>query len=173
MASITSFGAFIAVDADTDGLCHISQIADEHVTNVEDYLEVGQSVQVRIIEVDVDNCRLGLSMREPRAPAPRGGGRGAKKDVSFLLGRDPEEFIPGRVRVEQSGLVPCLRRSFCFDDDRSVCCEELSPAVNLWVVERCCRAELSTFCFAAWKLMMPRTSTCRSKGNFADLGVLE
>lgn len=104
MASITNFGAFIAVDADTDGLCHISQIADEHVTNVDDYLEVGQNVQVRVIEVDVDNCRLGLSMREPRASSPRGGGgRGAKKDVSFLLGRDPEEFISGQVREGTTG----------------------------------------------------------------------
>eukprot|EP00904_Undaria_pinnatifida_P009520 jgi/Undpi1/5699/HiC_scaffold_2.g00973.m1 len=95
VASITSFGAFVAVDADTDGLLHISQIAEEHVSNVEDHLQVGQDIQVRVIEVDVDNCRLGLSMREPRQSAPRGA-RG-KKDVSVLLGRDPDEFITGRV----------------------------------------------------------------------------
>lgn len=95
VASITNFGAFVAVDADTDGLLHISQIAEEHVSNVEDHLQVGQDIQVRVIEVDVDNCRLGLSMREPRQSAPRGS-RG-KKDVSVLLGRDPDEFITGRV----------------------------------------------------------------------------
>lgn len=98
VASITNFGAFVAVDADTDGLLHISQIAEDHVSNVEDHLQVGQDVQVRVIEVDVDNCRLGLSMREPRASAPRGGSRG-KKDVSVLLGRDPDEFVTGRVRA--------------------------------------------------------------------------
>lgn len=98
VASITHFGAFVAVDDDTDGLLHISQIAEDHVSNVEDHLQVGQDVQVRVIEVDVDNCRLGLSMREPRQGGGRGGGgsRG-KKDVSVLLGRDPDEFIPGRV----------------------------------------------------------------------------
>lgn len=95
VASITHFGAFVAVDDDTDGLLHISQIAEDHVSNVEDHLQIGQEVQVRVIEVDVDNCRLGLSMREPRQNAPRGA-RG-KKDVSVLLGRDPDEFIPGRV----------------------------------------------------------------------------
>ncbi|CAM9313387.1 unnamed protein product [Ectocarpus sp. 6 AP-2014] len=95
VASITHFGAFVAVDDDTDGLLHISQIAEDHVSNVEDHLQIGQEVQVRVIEVDVDNCRLGLSMREPRQNSPRGA-RG-KKDVSVLLGRDPDEFIPGRV----------------------------------------------------------------------------
>eukprot|EP00752_Nemacystus_decipiens_P011220 g9970.t1 len=98
VASITHFGAFVAVDDDTDGLLHISQIAEDHVSNVEDHLQVGQDVQVRVIEVDVDNCRLGLSMREPRqGGGGRGGGSRGKKDVSVLLGRDPDEFIPGRV----------------------------------------------------------------------------
>lgn len=97
VASITSFGAFVAVDEETDGLLHISQIAEDHVSSVEDHLEVGQDVQVRVIEVDVDNCRLGLSMREPRQSAPRGFRE--KRDVSVLLGRDPDEFITGRVRV--------------------------------------------------------------------------
>lgn len=69
------------------------------MSNVEDHLHVGQDVQVRVIEVDVENCRLGLSMREPRQRQRGGGGqRGGKKDVSVLLGRDPEEFVPGRVR---------------------------------------------------------------------------
>lgn len=97
VASITHFGAFVAVDDDTDGLLHISQIAEDHVSNVDDHLQVGQEVQVRVIEVDVDNCRLGLSMREPRQGGGRGGGSRGKKDVSVLLGRDPDEFIPGRV----------------------------------------------------------------------------
>lgn len=97
VASITNFGAFVAVDEDTDGLLHISQIAEDHVSNVEDYVQVGQDVQVRVIEVDVDNCRLGLSMREPRQSAPRGSGPREKKDVSVLLDRDPNEFITGRV----------------------------------------------------------------------------
>lgn len=74
------------------------QIADDHVSNVEDFLHVGQDVQVRVIEVDVDNCRLGLSMREPRQKRAGGNGpRGAKRDVSVLVGRDPEQFITGRV----------------------------------------------------------------------------
>lgn len=99
VASITNFGAFVAVDEETDGLLHISQIAEDHVSSVEDHLEVGQDVQVRVIEVDVDNCRLGLSMREPRQSAPRGFRE--KRDVSVLLGRDPDEFITGRVSVFQ------------------------------------------------------------------------
>lgn len=78
----------------------LAQISEDHVSNVEDHLHIGQDVQVRVIDVDVDNCRLGLSMREPRQGRRQSGGgsRGGKKDVSALLGRDPEEFVSGRVR---------------------------------------------------------------------------
>ncbi|CAM9702867.1 unnamed protein product, partial [Discosporangium mesarthrocarpum] len=92
--TITDFGAFVAVDDETDGLLHISQISEDHIDNVGDLLEVGQEVQVRVIEVDVQNRRLGLSMKQPR---PRRGGARVKKDVSVLLGCNPEEFISGTV----------------------------------------------------------------------------
>merc|ERR1712087_490719 len=62
-----SFGAFVKVqapDSDTaaDGLVHITQIRDGFVESVEDELEVDQEVQVRVLNVDVDNGKMSLSM---------------------------------------------------------------------------------------------------------------
>ncbi len=49
---LVDFGAFIDVDAQTDGLVHISQLSDGFVGQVSDVLEVGQEVEVRILDVD-------------------------------------------------------------------------------------------------------------------------
>ncbi|MEE1492666.1 MAG: S1 RNA-binding domain-containing protein, partial [Massilioclostridium sp.] len=46
-----------------DGLIHISQIANQHIAKVSDVLSVGQKVDAKITEIDVDKKRISLSMR--------------------------------------------------------------------------------------------------------------
>jgi len=65
---LVDFGAFIDVDAQTDGLVHISQLSDGFVGQVSDVLEVGQEVEVRILDVDVERRRISLAMK-PEAEA--------------------------------------------------------------------------------------------------------
>ncbi|QYK00490.1 polyribonucleotide nucleotidyltransferase [Shewanella psychrotolerans] len=60
---IVDFGAFVTILPGKDGLVHISQIAEERVANVSDYLEVGQEVKVKVMEVDRQG-RVRLSMKE-------------------------------------------------------------------------------------------------------------
>jgi len=69
VARCASFGAFVSVkapdsDATADGLVHITQIKDGFVENVEDELEVGQEVQVRVVSVDTGAGKMSLSMKE-------------------------------------------------------------------------------------------------------------
>ncbi|WP_299007929.1 polyribonucleotide nucleotidyltransferase [uncultured Shewanella sp.] len=68
---IVDFGAFVTILPGKDGLVHISQIAEERVANVSDYLEVGQEVDVKVMEVDRQG-RVRLSMKEaqPKAETP-------------------------------------------------------------------------------------------------------
>ncbi len=63
VARIVDFGAFVTILPGKDGLVHISQIADERVENVSDYLSEGQEVQVKVLDVD-QRGRIKLSMRE-------------------------------------------------------------------------------------------------------------
>lgn len=63
IVSITDFGAFARIIDDVDGLIHISQIADKKVTNVSDYLAVGDVVKVKISEIDSEKKRISLSIR--------------------------------------------------------------------------------------------------------------
>ena len=63
MARIVDFGAFITILPGKDGLLHISQIAEERVEKVSDYLEEGQDVDVVVLDLD-QRGRIKLSMKE-------------------------------------------------------------------------------------------------------------
>ncbi|MGF1789745.1 polyribonucleotide nucleotidyltransferase [Photobacterium profundum] len=69
---IVDFGAFVSVIGAKEGLVHISQIAQERVEKVSDHLQMGQEVQVKVLEIDRQG-RIRLSMKEAVAdqnPAP-------------------------------------------------------------------------------------------------------
>ncbi|MDD2456353.1 MAG: 30S ribosomal protein S1 [Kiritimatiellae bacterium] len=63
VSKIASFGAFIELEDGVDGLVHISQISDQHVEKVKDALKVGQDVEARIVKIDRDDRRIGLSIK--------------------------------------------------------------------------------------------------------------
>lgn len=63
VSKIASFGAFIDLGDDIDGLVHISQISEERVTKVKDVLKVGDEVTARVIKVDKAERRIGLSIK--------------------------------------------------------------------------------------------------------------
>lgn len=61
---ITNFGAFVELEPGVDGLVHISQISDNRVEKVEDVLQTGDTVSVKVLEVKPDEKRISLSIRE-------------------------------------------------------------------------------------------------------------
>ena len=63
VVSITPFGAFAQIIDGVDGLIHISQLADKRVENVKDIVSIGDEVQVKIIDIDIENKRISISMR--------------------------------------------------------------------------------------------------------------
>jgi len=64
---LAPFGAFVTLEDGIDGLVHISQIADKHVAKPEDELTPGQVIQVRVMDVDIENHKISLSKREADA----------------------------------------------------------------------------------------------------------
>ena len=63
VSKIASFGAFVALEGDIDGLVHISQIAEEHIAKIKDVLKIGQEIEARVIKVDKAERRIGLSVK--------------------------------------------------------------------------------------------------------------
>lgn len=63
VSKITGYGAFIELDQDIDGLVHISQVSEEHVDKIKEVLKPGQEVTARVIKIDKDDRRIGLSIK--------------------------------------------------------------------------------------------------------------
>jgi polyribonucleotide nucleotidyltransferase len=91
---VTEFGAFVEILPGTDGLIHISELAHERVARVEDVLRVGDSVQVKCINVDSDG-KVRLS-RKALLPAPAGGGETSRPRSPRPTGSRPPSRRPKR-----------------------------------------------------------------------------
>jgi small subunit ribosomal protein S1 len=63
VTKITSFGAFVELKDGIDGLVHISQISEERVEKIKDVLKPGQQVTARVVKIDREERRLGLSIK--------------------------------------------------------------------------------------------------------------
>lgn len=72
VTGITKFGAFVALPEGKSGLVHISEIANSYVTDVNEHLQLGQDVKVKVINI-TDEGKISLSIKRaiPREPAPR------------------------------------------------------------------------------------------------------
>ena len=75
---ITNFGAFVKLEDNSVGLVHISEVADTYVKNINDFLQEGNEVKVKIINIG-DNGKVGLSIKQAieKPPAP------PRQDSSF------------------------------------------------------------------------------------------
>ncbi len=105
VAKVTDFGAFITLFPGTDGLLHISQIAEERVQRVEDYLKEGDQVRVKVNAID-DRGKIDLVRPELEGKIPprgsgggrRGGPRGGRDRGPRGDGRERSERRPPRDR---------------------------------------------------------------------------
>ncbi|MEK4759027.1 S1 domain-containing post-transcriptional regulator GSP13 [Viridibacillus sp. FSL E2-0187] len=73
ITGIQPYGAFVALDENTQGLVHISEITYGFVKNIADLLSVGQEVQVKVLEIDENASKISLSIRalQERPPMKR------------------------------------------------------------------------------------------------------
>lgn len=104
VTGITKFGAFIELSGGSTGLVHISEVADNYVKDINDYLKVGDQVEVKVLNVEKDG-KIGLSIKKAAdkpegktssyTPRPRQGqGRGSEsrsKDIRSKTISQPKE----------------------------------------------------------------------------------
>ena len=64
ITNVVSFGAFARIDDRIEGLIHISEITSKNITHPRQVISEGQEVKVRIIHIDPERRRMGLSMKE-------------------------------------------------------------------------------------------------------------
>jgi small subunit ribosomal protein S1 len=63
VTKLASFGAFVGLQHDIDGLVHISQVSEERVDKIKNVLKAGQEVAARVIKIDRGERRIGLSIK--------------------------------------------------------------------------------------------------------------
>jgi small subunit ribosomal protein S1 len=63
VTKITNFGVFVGLEDNLEGLLHISELADHKVENPEDVVKVGDDIEVKILRVDTDERKIGLSRK--------------------------------------------------------------------------------------------------------------
>jgi small subunit ribosomal protein S1 len=63
VTKLASFGAFIGLEHDIDGLVHISQVSEDRIEKIKNVLKVGQEVTARVIKIDKADRRIGLSIK--------------------------------------------------------------------------------------------------------------
>ncbi|ARF13477.1 MULTISPECIES: S1 domain-containing post-transcriptional regulator GSP13 [Bacillales] len=68
VTGIQPYGAFVALDASTQGLVHISEITYGFVKDIHEFLEVGQEVHVKVLDVDEGASKISLSIRALQEP---------------------------------------------------------------------------------------------------------
>ena len=95
VTKITNFGVFVSLEDGLEGLLHISELADHKVENPQDVVKSGESVEVKILRVDTDERKIGLSLKRAQwgdndttaydgnGPVGGGGGGGASEFDEF------------------------------------------------------------------------------------------
>jgi len=115
VTKITNFGVFVELEEDLEGLLHISELADHKVDNPQDVVKPGEMVEVKILRVDLDDRKIGLSLKRAQwtseqessagrassagAAAPGMGGLGGTDDAH--MGTDKITFGEGGARPSQ------------------------------------------------------------------------
>jgi small subunit ribosomal protein S1 len=63
IARFANFGAFVELDDNLEGLCHISELSEERVEKPEDVVQLGQEMEFKILRIDAESKKIGLSAR--------------------------------------------------------------------------------------------------------------
>ena len=93
ITNVAAFGAFVDIGVHQDGLVHISQLADRFIKDPNDVVKVGQQVQVRVLEVDLQRKRISLTMKM--------GGEKLNRTTRIEKNRKPEQ-VKVKVKPEQT-----------------------------------------------------------------------
>ncbi|MBQ1804200.1 MAG: S1 RNA-binding domain-containing protein, partial [Bifidobacteriaceae bacterium] len=132
VTKIVQFGVFVSLADEIEGLIHISELTDHHITNPASVVSPGEEIFVKVIDVDLDRCRVSLSLRQANEAVnlasndfdPALYGMTAEYDENgnykYPEGFDPEsnEWLPG------------------YEKQREEWEAEYAAARNLWLEHR-------------------------------------
>jgi small subunit ribosomal protein S1 len=119
VTKLTNFGVFVELEPDLEGLLHVSELSDDKVNSPQDVVKVGEDVEVKILRVDIEDRKIGLSLKRAKWATevtpdgqpgkPQRGGLDGSVDIGTdlidprLLIRKPTEDAPQESPETPSG----------------------------------------------------------------------
>ncbi|GAB4546168.1 MAG: 30S ribosomal protein S1 [Phycisphaerales bacterium] len=100
VTKITNFGVFVELEEDLEGLLHISELADHKVENPQEVVNAGEEIDVKILRVDIDDRKIGLSLKRAQW--------GSADDSDYSSGdpdRAPRPDMPTRGGMDDHGAM--------------------------------------------------------------------
>ncbi len=110
VTKITNFGVFVELESDLEGLLHISELADHKVENPQDVVKAAEEVDVKILRVDTQERKIGLSLKRAQwgdtggmaGGAEAGGGRSARGSAPTRGGMDTHDAMGSdKIRMKE------------------------------------------------------------------------
>lgn len=100
VTKITAFGAFIELSNKIDGLIHISQLSKDHIEKVKDVLGLGDEIEARVIKIDQEERRIGLSIKAAQEDYNEEALKQAEKELTAALRPGDEMVAMGDILSE-------------------------------------------------------------------------
>jgi small subunit ribosomal protein S1 len=110
IAKVTNFGAFVELEPDLEGLLHISELADHKIDKPQDIVKQGDEVEVKILRVDNDARKIGLSLRRVQWAAEEQAAESGQltKPIgvqTVVSDADMDQIVKPRDKAAESGEV--------------------------------------------------------------------
>ena len=102
VTKLTNFGVFVELEPDLEGLLHISELADHKINSPQEVVSMGQELEIKILRVDTDSRKIGLSLRRVQWAAEE------QKKKSQGQGEEPDAKVQARRGGLDGSLMPEL-----------------------------------------------------------------
>lgn len=96
VTKLTNFGVFVELEPDLEGLLHISELSDSKVDSPQDVVKIGDVLEVKILRVDTDSRKIGLSLRRVQWAAEDKAAEAAASGQTSSVGEEESESAPRR-----------------------------------------------------------------------------
>jgi small subunit ribosomal protein S1 len=98
VTKITNFGVFVELEEGLEGLLHISELADHKVDNPEEVVKVGQKVEVRVIKIDPDERKIGLTLIQASFDTDEDGGEITSRETATVPQPEFQSSLASQLR---------------------------------------------------------------------------
>jgi len=101
VTKLTNFGAFVELEPDLEGLLHISELADHKIKKTQDIVRLGEEIEVKILRVDTEARKIGLSLRRVQWAAEEQASKSVQKPPPIGVQTVPSDTDTGEVAEPQ------------------------------------------------------------------------